>query len=145
MTSEEIEIPSGVEAANPINGGAEETVTPAAFRCKKCRRVVASQDNVLDHKPGEGEQSWRRKPKSGGGDGGSSKSEEEGSKYCSSIFVDEPPMWMKTAVGEGAVEGKLYCGHCKSRLGCFNWAGTQCSCGAWITPAFQLHKSRLDI
>ncbi|KAM0980887.1 hypothetical protein ACFX2J_014008 [Malus domestica] len=85
MTSEEIEIHSGVEAATPINGGAEETVTPAAFRCKKCRRVVASQDNVLDHKPGEGEQSWRRKTKSGGGDGGSSKSVEEGSKI---LFVD---------------------------------------------------------
>jgi hypothetical protein len=22
--------------------------------------------------------------------------------------------------------------------------GEQCSCGRWVTPAFQLHKSRID-
>lgn len=49
------------------------------------------------------------------------------------------------SVEEGALEGKLSCAHCDARLGYFNWAGIQCSCGSWITPAFQLHKSRVDI
>ena len=33
---------------------------------------------------------------------------------------------------------------CQGRLGTFNWAGTQSSSGAWVTPAFQLHLSKLD-
>jgi hypothetical protein len=27
---------------------------------------------------------------------------------------------------------------CQARLGSFNWAGTQSSDGAWVTPAFQV-------
>ena len=33
---------------------------------------------------------------------------------------------------------------CCARLGMFNWAGAQSSSGSWVTPAFQLHRSRLD-
>ncbi|CAN6716345.1 unnamed protein product [Malus baccata var. baccata] len=129
------EVASGVEAAS--NEG--KTVTPA-FRCKKCRRVVALQDNVEDHIPGEGEQSfgWRKRKSSN-----SYNKYEDSDSECSSIFV-EPLKWM-TAVEEGAMEGKLSCVHCEARLGYFNWAGTQCSCGSWITPAFQLHKNRVDV
>ncbi|KAB1222184.1 Dual specificity protein phosphatase 12 [Morella rubra] len=125
--SSEVEVPSKVG-----NNG-----TPA-YRCKKCRRVVALQDNVVDHIPGEGETSfgWYKR-KSGNP---YIKSDEF---ECSSIFV-EPLQWM-TAVEEGALEGKLSCVHCEARLGYFNWSGIQCSCGSWITPAFQLHKSRVDI
>ncbi|XP_057467729.1 uncharacterized protein LOC130757100 [Actinidia eriantha] len=113
-------------------------VSTRAYRCKKCRRVVALQENVVDHIPGEGETSfeWHKR-----------KSGNPFNKYdeteCSSIFV-EPLRWM-TTVEEGALEGKLTCAHCEGRLGYFNWSGIQCSCGSWITPAFQLHKSRVDI
>nr|POE64590.1 dual specificity protein phosphatase 12 [Quercus suber] len=86
--------------------------TPA-YRCKKCRRVVALQENVVDHIPGEGETSFEwRKRKSGNPYNKSEESE------CSSIFV-EPLQWM-TAVKEGAMEGKLSCAHCEGRLGFFN-------------------------
>ena len=47
-------------------------------------------------------------------------------------------------VEEGGVMGKLSCVACKARLGSFSWAGVQCSCGVWVVPAFQLHKSRID-
>lgn len=33
---------------------------------------------------------------------------------------------------------------CKARLGSFNWAGSQSESGAWVTPAFQLHHSKVD-
>jgi dual specificity phosphatase 12 len=49
------------------------------------------------------------------------------------------------AVEEGALEGKLSCIHCGARLGYFNWSGIQCNCGSWITPAFQISKSKVDI
>ncbi|CAA0812846.1 Probable inactive dual specificity protein phosphatase-like [Striga hermonthica] len=109
--------------------------TPA-YRCKKCRRLVALKENVVDHVPGEGETcfNWRKRS------GTFSRSEDD---ECSSIFI-EPLCWMK-AVEEGGLEGKLSCINCEARLGYFNWSGIQCSCGTWITPAFQLHKSRVDI
>lgn len=115
----------------------KETTPARTYRCKKCRRVIALQGNVVDHVPGEGEMAFEwHKRKSGNP---FNKPDEE----CSSVFV-EPLKWMRT-VEEGAMEGKLLCAHCEARLGYFNWSGIQCSCGSWITPAFQLHKSRVDI
>ncbi|WCJ33387.1 dual specificity protein phosphatase-related [Euphorbia peplus] len=129
-------IPTGVssDAAAPPN----ESKPSIAYRCKKCRRIVAMEENVVDHIPGEGETSfgWNKR-KSGNPFSNSDEPE------CSSIFI-EPLKWM-TAVEEGALEGKLLCVHCEGRLGYFNWSGVQCSCGSWITPAFQIHKSRVDI
>lgn len=37
----------------------------------------------------------------------------------------------------------MYCS-CKARLGSYNWAGSQSESGAWVTPAFQLHHSKVD-
>lgn len=75
--SSEVEIPSNVG----------NTCTPA-YRCKKCRRVVAVKENVVDHIPGEGASSfdWHKR-KSGNPFIKSSETE------CSSIFV-EPLRWM---------------------------------------------------
>ncbi|KAL1338369.1 hypothetical protein HN51_033018 [Arachis hypogaea] len=127
-----VQISSDVEGATKV-----ETNRSPTYRCKKCRRIVALQEHVVDHIPGEGETSFEwHKRRSGNPFNKSNES-------CSSIFI-EPLRWMK-AVEEGALEGKLSCVHCDARLGYFNWAGIQCSCGSWITPAFQLHKGRVDI
>ncbi|KAM7269992.1 hypothetical protein ACFE04_029206 [Oxalis oulophora] len=115
-----------------------ETKSQCAYRCKKCRRIVALQDNVVDHIPGEGEMSYDwHKRKSRNSFNKSTDSE------CTSIFL-EPLQWMRT-VEEGGLEGKLSCVHCEARLGYFNWSGIQCSCGSWITPGFQIQKGRVDV
>eukprot|EP00250_Pteridium_aquilinum_P012107 c20516_g1_i1 orf=399-1382(-) len=105
------------------------------YRCKKCRRIVACQENVLTHEQESGNLPVRKKEKG-------SLWNETRSVDCTSVFV-EPMQWMM-AVQEGGVLGKLSCASCNARLGSFNWAGVQCSCGTWVVPAFQLHKSRLD-
>lgn len=139
LSKKEVTIGTGTPSQKEVIPIPIPTPTPAsAFRCKKCRRVVALEENVVSHVPGEGESSfeWHRR-----------RSDNYFNKYdeleCTSIFV-EPLRWMKT-VEEGALEGKLWCSHCEGRLGYFNWSGIQCSCGSWITPAFQLHRSRVDI
>lgn len=60
-----------------------------AYRCKKCRRVVALQENIVDHVPGEGMTAfqWHKRRSGNSFD----KPDEFG---CSSIFV-EPLKWMK--------------------------------------------------
>ncbi|GLU13799.1 hypothetical protein SLE2022_304100 [Rubroshorea leprosula] len=124
------------EATN--NSNQEAVPKPKViYRCKKCRRIVAAEDNIVPHERGKGEQCFKWKKRSG-----NPWDTEKEPAECSSIFV-EPLKWMQT-VQEGFVEEKLQCMGCKARLGSFNWAGMQCSCGAWVNPAFQLHKSRLD-
>lgn len=54
------------------------------YRCKKCRRIVASEDQIVPHERGEGQKCFRRK-----------KSDmEDELPECSSIFV-EPMKWMQ--------------------------------------------------
>jgi len=61
---------------------------------------------------------------------------------CTSFFLKEPPAWQSLPAGTN--DGKLFCPQCNSRLGSWCWSGITCSCGKWITPAFQLHISRID-
>ncbi|CAL5351757.1 unnamed protein product [Camellia sinensis] len=108
------------EASSDVGiSGNSGRVSSRAYHCKKCRRVVALQENIVDHVPGERETSfgWHKR-----------KGSNPFNKF-----------------EEGALEGKLLCVHCEACLGYFNWSGIQCSCGSWITPAFQLHKSLVDI
>eukprot|EP00894_Picocystis_sp_ML_P005106 jgi/Pico_ML_1/55623/g1287.t1 len=65
-----------------------------------------------------------------------------GTTSCWSVFV-EPLAWMDKAA-DGEVRGKLHCPSCRARLGSFDWSGAQCNCGAWIRPAFQLLRSKID-
>ncbi|XP_061358532.1 probable inactive dual specificity protein phosphatase-like At4g18593 [Gastrolobium bilobum] len=124
--------------AEPSTPESETTTKPQLiYRCKKCRRIVASEDNIVSHERGKGESSFKWKKRSS-----EPWEMEKQPADCTSIFV-EPMKWMQ-AVQEGHVEEKLLCMSCNARLGNFNWAGMQCSCGAWVNPAFQMHKSRLD-
>ncbi|XP_051197699.1 probable inactive dual specificity protein phosphatase-like At4g18593 [Lolium perenne] len=111
----------------------KETGNPAGviYRCKKCRRMVATQEYVVTHKIGSGESRFFRR-----------KTDDKQPECTPAIFV-EPMKWME-AVEEGYVSQKLWCMDCKTRLGSFDWAGMQCSCGAWVIPAFQLLRSRID-
>ncbi|TKY88110.1 hypothetical protein EX895_002820 [Sporisorium graminicola] len=63
---------------------------------------------------------------------------------CSSYFI-EPMAWM-TDLSSGEVTGRLNCpsAKCGQKLGSWDWAGMQCGCGAWVTPAFSLHRSKVD-
>lgn len=63
---------------------------------------------------------------------------------CSSYFI-EPMAWMSD-LASGEVTGRLNCptAKCGQKLGSWDWAGMQCACGAWVTPAFSLHRSKVD-
>ena len=52
----------------------------------------------------------------------------------------------QTHEDDEGIEGKLICPNpkCKSRLGSFNWSGSQCSCGSWVVPAVQIVASKVD-
>jgi len=66
------------------------TIQPSTvYRCKKCRQVVASEENVITHIPGAGLTSfkWRKRGVKGSG------TDEPVQPECTSIFV-QPMQWM---------------------------------------------------
>lgn len=62
---------------------------------------------------------------------------------CTSLFLEESPNFLRIADGED--EGKLLCPRCESKVGSWSWVGSKCSCGAWIVPAYQIVKSKVDM
>ncbi|XP_049633571.1 dual specificity protein phosphatase 12 [Suncus etruscus] len=118
------------------------TLTPGPqdqilYRCRKCRRPLFRRSSVLDHNEGCGSLAFAHKRGTTPLLVGSGVPAQ-----CTSYFV-EPIQWMQPAL-LGVLDGQLLCPKCKAKLGSFNWYGEQCSCGRWITPAFQVHKNRVD-
>ena len=63
---------------------------------------------------------------------------------CSSVFISSPPSFMKESqMTENTV--KMTCIKCQGKLGLICWTGSQCSCGAWVTPAIQFISSKIDM
>ncbi|XP_029046183.1 dual specificity protein phosphatase MPK-4-like [Osmia bicornis bicornis] len=124
---------------------------PTVYRCKKCRRIVASASNILPHLPRE-KQIWRhisskrssKQSKVSRDPVEPSKREEQQSvEFCTKILFVEPLAWMPDIIHN--VEGKLNCPKCGTKLGSFSWiAGSQCPCGSKIAPAFYLVPSKVD-
>ncbi|KAF8104624.1 hypothetical protein N665_0171s0125 [Sinapis alba] len=110
----------------------------STYQCKKCKNVLLSQEQVIDHTPGEADLEFDDMFKNMKGEVHNSDE-----KKCTSMFV-EPLNWMSEAVEDDVPEGKLLCPKCKARLGSFDWLGSFCSCGSKIIPAFQLQMSRVD-
>ncbi|XP_012175943.1 dual specificity protein phosphatase MPK-4 isoform X2 [Bombus terrestris] len=118
---------------------------PTVYRCKKCRRIIASASNILPHMPNE-RQIWRHistrktsrellEPLQ--------KREQQPTEFCTKILFVEPLAWMPDITHN--VEGKLNCPKCNTKLGSFSWiAGSQCPCGSKIAPAFYLVPSKVD-
>ena len=107
------------------------------YKCRKCRRSLFRSSSILDHNEGSGPIAFahnRMTP---------SPMLSTGSQaQCTSYFI-EPVQWMESTL-LGVMDGQLLCPKCNAKFGSFNWYGEQCSCGRWITPAFQIHKNRVD-
>ncbi|KAL2102222.1 hypothetical protein ACEWY4_001390 [Coilia grayii] len=122
------DLPKEVFAADP----GQTSSTEIAYRCRKCRRTLFCGSSILSHELGSGSAAFPHKKTAGSG-------HQAG---CTSYFI-EPVRWMEDAL-LGVMDGQLLCPKCSSKLGSFNWYGEQCSCGRWVTPAFQMHKNRVD-
>ncbi|KAJ1341213.1 hypothetical protein BSLG_004218 [Batrachochytrium salamandrivorans] len=66
---------------------------------------------------------------------------------CNTFFLNQEAvaLWGGAAPEASVLEGRLDCPKCNTKLGLFHLAGTQCSCGAWIAPAYCIQKARVDL
>ena len=91
------------------------------------------------HEPGSGQTAFKHHKRSGKAAGGP--------ELCTSHFlaVDAPSALHGALIATDAGDqGDLCCPKCKARVGYFSWYGLQCACGAWVTPAIQVIKSKVD-
>ncbi|KAM6100014.1 dual specificity protein phosphatase 12 isoform 1-T1 [Theristicus caerulescens] len=130
------DLPREVFAADPTSAH-QAPDTEVLYRCRKCRRALFRSSSILSHTEGSGPAAFAHKRVTG-----SAQLCSDGREKCTSYFT-EPVQWMEPAL-LGVMEGQLLCPKCASKLGSFSWRGEQCSCGRWVTPAFQIHKSRVD-
>ncbi|XP_053325320.1 dual specificity protein phosphatase 12 isoform X2 [Spea bombifrons] len=124
-------LPQEIFASDPSSMGKTADII---YRCRKCRRSLFRESSILNHVLGTGPTAFVHKKLT-------SVCALDTTK-CTSYFV-EPVQWMEEAL-LGVMDGQLLCPKCKCKLGSFNWYGEQCSCGRWVTPAFQVHKNRVD-
>ncbi|TKY66166.1 inactive dual specificity protein phosphatase [Spatholobus suberectus] len=76
--------------AEPSSSQTETTTKPQLiYRCKKCRRIIASEENIVSHECGKGQSSFKWKKRSS-----EPWEMEKQPADCTSIFV-EPMKWMQ--------------------------------------------------
>ncbi|NXN33551.1 DUS12 phosphatase, partial [Nycticryphes semicollaris] len=130
------DLPREVFAVDPTSI-CQNPNTEVLYRCRKCRRALFRGSSILSHTEGSGPTAFAHKRVTD-----AARLRGAGPGRCTSYFT-EPVQWMEPAL-LGVLEGQLLCPKCTSKLGSFSWRGEQCSCGRWVTPAFQIHKSRVD-
>ncbi|KAI1647771.1 dual specificity protein phosphatase 12 [Daldinia loculata] len=121
--AERIRFEDEVDSGNDgIETGVDKKVGKE-IRCKKCRRILATPKFIVPHAPTE-----RPEPSN-----------------CAHVFV-ETLSWMRPALEDGVLEGRLSCPNvkCGATVGRFAWQGLKCSCSEWVVPAFSLNRSRVD-
>lgn len=98
----------------------DESQPRKELRCKKCRRVLVTQQFIIPHQKGT-------------------------TQSCPHHFV-EALSWMRSTLEEGELDGRLVCPNakCGSNIGRYAWQGFKCSCGEWVCPAISLSASRVD-
>lgn len=128
--------------------GAAEPAPPSppvydiVYGCMRCRCPLFRDVNIRSHEAGVHDFTYHKRAKDRAHGTAASGVATEPVITCSSHFLMEPLVWMQET--SAAVEGKLACPKCASRVGTLNWSGTQCSCGTWVTPAIQIWKKSVD-
>ena len=103
------------------------------FTCRRCRFRLFTMDDLESHQIGKHNF-----------DGVKSSSSTQSRSKCHSVFVKEPPKWMDSETTSSASAHRINCPKCNAKVGNASWIGTQCSCGTWVTPAFQFSKAKID-
>ena len=135
-------LPGSAEAAA---SAASKSRYPMIYKCKKCRRTLATAFNMLPHVRGESpnwmDEKWARLNEEDVLDDASSPA---GLNLCNqSVFV-APVGWMEHEIKQN-LSGRLYCPNCQVRVGNYSWIlGDLCKgCGANVLPAFQLDMTEI--
>ncbi|RNA06253.1 Dual specificity phosphatase [Brachionus plicatilis] len=111
------------------------------YRCKKCRFQLFTIPKIVNHNEESNNQGFEIKQKSQFY-AKSNSTRFNNNTICKREVYTEKLEWFENQLDE--ITGKINCPKCDSKLGSFDWSGTKCACGAWITPSFHFSKSKID-
>ena len=122
------------------------------IRCRRCRRTLASDQYIVDHRskqhpaaagPIEASEPIDTLPIAAPGQ--TAPLQSAANSMCAHIFLD-PLSWMRAELEQGKLEGRLECPNekCHAAVGRYAWQGMKCSCGRWVVPALSLARGRVD-
>ncbi|KAI2507047.1 protein tyrosine/serine/threonine phosphatase [Fragilaria crotonensis] len=135
----------GADGLDVADGGEESPIDPPVedsvheidesknrYACRICRQILLGDADLQDppHVPSRHQFSYRKQMAGTAG------------TNCQSLFLGSGLPWMGNI---SEYEGKFACPYCSAKLGIWKWAGTQCSCGTWVTPAIQIPLSKIDV
>lgn len=135
-------LPGSAEAAA---AAASKNTYPMIFKCRKCKRTLATAFNMLPHvrseTPNWMDNKWARLSEVDVLDDASSPA---GLDLCSQSVFITPMSWMEQEIKQN-LGGKLYCPNCPAKVGSYSWVrGELChGCGAVVLPAFQLDMTEI--
>lgn len=127
-----------------------------SYACRRCRLHLFDDTALVPHDPLDGIKKnfkFRRGGPQNGEGGAASAGETAPVEACTSLFLDpDTTPWVAEEIREANADGAavepdtIYCPNprCRAKLGTQSWTGSQCSCGAWITPAFRIHARAVD-
>lgn len=105
-----------IKLIQPDPSNEKHTNNTNLCRCKKCKRLLATEFNVLPHKDNE--------------------------HICDKTYFLEPMAWMNVVRTD---RGRLFCPKCSNDIGSFNWVvGGICPCGFHTTPAFCVNSNKVE-
>lgn len=150
-----------MDLVKPDPGLIQTKPEPIVYRCRKCRRIVASKSNIITHKAALtltvpdlsrndahtglliDQISDKLKANSLSVSDRSSDIPSI-AEPCKDIFFLEPLAWMDGILKQ--TQGKLHCPKCQTKLGSFSWTmGCHCPCGTQVSPAFYLVPSKVEL
>ncbi|KAF6025382.1 DUSP12 [Bugula neritina] len=105
-----------------------------SYKCKKCRKLLFTEGNLISHDRGIGQSAFS-KPWD--------KQVTTFETECKSSIFIEPMKWMER-LELHELTGKINCVKCSAKIGSWSWAGERCSCGTWVTPAFHMDSKKID-
>lgn len=143
--------------------GAKVPVT-FQYSCKKCRHVLFRHEDIVPHDTSvdaKGNKAFGRKgqPDTRTMDRGCTSyfldpdaspwvAEESRELHASATTASANSFHVDDAAASAAATvvdpDTIYCTKCRTKIGAQHWVGSQCSCGAWITPAFKIHCKAID-
>ena len=104
----------------------------STYKCKKCRKTLATDLNVFNHSPMESEIHL------------SFETFQEPKNCCRNGIFLENMDWMKSS--NNLISDKLSCDKCGSKIGSYSWTKkVTCPCGSSMIPGFFINMKRIDV
>lgn len=133
-----VSAPTGADETKALSHPSGASSPQVTIKCRKCRHVIATTPFIIEHTPPPHRDPNEQRP-----------SQLEGTPLpppqCAHVFL-YPLSWMREALSEGKMEGRLACPSkkCGANIGKFAWTGLRCSCGGWVTPGFGINRTKVD-